>query len=65
MILICQSAEFELPVAGSTFDRVCSKCGARLMVAPSGQEALVRDPSIELACIPCGFAELTGQPRTT
>jgi len=56
MVLICQFADFELTVAGSTFDRVCSKCGVRLMIAPSGQAALARDPSIELACIPCGMA---------
>jgi hypothetical protein len=56
MVLICQFADFELTVAGSTFDRVCSKCGVRLMLAPSGQAALMRDPTMELACITCGMA---------
>lgn len=67
MILICQFADFELTVEGSTFDRVCCQCGVRLMMAPSGQALVMREPAIRLLCIPCGVAEINaaeGEPVT-
>jgi hypothetical protein len=64
VVLICQYADFEMTIEGSTFDRCCSKCGVRLMIAPSGQAALAREPSIVLLCLGCGVVEMMadGEP---
>ena len=46
IILVCALADAALMVAGSTFDRACSQCKARVMVPPSGRAALARDPTM-------------------
>jgi hypothetical protein len=37
--------------------RFCSKCGARVGIYPSGQRALVRDPSLAIVCHVCAMHE--------
>jgi hypothetical protein len=41
-LLVCALADADLTVGGSTFNRACSQCNARIMVAPLGRAALVR-----------------------
>lgn len=50
--LLCADADAPLVVAGSVFDRVCSKCGRRVMIAPSGQACLKVSP-LAIICIHC------------
>ena len=33
--------------------RVCSKCGARVGIYPSGQKALARRPDMAIICVVC------------
>ncbi len=53
VVLICQVADAPMTIAGSTFDRVCSMCSRRVMIAPSGQAQLRRDPRISIICNAC------------
>jgi predicted RNA-binding Zn-ribbon protein involved in translation (DUF1610 family) len=62
-VLVCASANAELSVSGASFDRACSQCGARVMVAPSGRRALARDPELVLLCIRCGFEAMSRCPE--
>jgi predicted RNA-binding Zn-ribbon protein involved in translation (DUF1610 family) len=64
-VLVCASADAELSVSGASFDRACSQCGARVMVAPSGRRALARDPELVLLCIRCGFEAMGQCPDRT
>src|SRR4029450_13298517 len=58
-VLVCASADAELTVEGTTFDRACSQCKARVLVAPSGRAALAMDPSLVLLSVPCEYAAIT------
>jgi IMP cyclohydrolase len=53
LILVCALADSELTVAGSSFDRMCSRCNSRVMVSPSGQQRVRDNPHIEIVCIRC------------
>jgi hypothetical protein len=53
MTLVCMRADAELAARGSVFDRVCSKCSARVMLAPSGQAFLKNDPDAAILCNVC------------
>jgi predicted RNA-binding Zn-ribbon protein involved in translation (DUF1610 family) len=64
-VLVCASASDPLMVAGTVFDRACSQCGARVMVAPSGRRALARDPELVLLCVRCGFEAMSQCPDRT
>jgi len=62
--LACAPAEAaERMVAGSTFDRSCAQCRARVMIAPSGRAALARTPETVVICYDCAIAQMaaTGQ----
>ena len=40
-------------------DRVCSRCGAAVGIYPSGQEALAKDPELQIVCFYCiNFKEI-------
>jgi hypothetical protein len=62
-ILVCASADAPLMAAGSTFDRACSQCGVRVMVAPSGRLALSRDPDLVLLCMRCALEAMNQCPE--
>lgn len=62
-VIVCGLADAPLMVAGTSFDRACSKCGARVMVAPSGRLALARDPELVLLCVRCGFEAMKQCPE--
>jgi hypothetical protein len=64
-VLVCALADAELTVAGSTFDRACSQCKARIMVAPSGRAALARDPTMVLACVRCAVKAVSSDPEVS
>jgi len=57
-ILVCQAANADLTVLGSTFTRQCSACSTRVMVAPSGERLLEREPNILVLCTLCAEARL-------
>ena len=40
-------------VHGSVFNKTCSECGERVMVAPSGQELLKCHPKAKILCTAC------------
>jgi hypothetical protein len=55
--LICMRADYPGPtVRGSSYDRVCSACQARVQISPAGQRELKADPKIEILCEPCFHA---------
>lgn len=56
--LVCADAEAPNCVPGSVFDRVCSTCGRKLMVAPSGQELLKARPDMVTVCAKCAAPKL-------
>lgn len=43
-------------VEGTTFDRACAQCRARVMVAPSGRAMLARNPETVIICIDCAVS---------
>ena len=51
--LICARADSPLIVRGSTLDKTCGLCGARVMMAPSGQAVLKEKPDIMIICASC------------
>lgn len=55
-VLICSLAGAPTAVAGSVFHHRCSRCSARLMVAPSGQRILREHPDVRPVCLPCVMA---------
>jgi hypothetical protein len=57
--LACAPADEALRmVEGTTFDRKCSQCETRVLVAPSGRAALARNPEMILICYPCAVAAM-------
>ena len=73
IVLICIAADAPLTVAGSSFNRVCSECSTRVMVAPSGRRMLAAHPAATILCTDCfakrhgiqpdDVAELAAQPE--
>ena len=63
--LICAPADAVTMVEGSTFDRACSQCGARVMVAPSGRAMLAMNPETILMCYACGLAAMSRDDNVT
>ena len=64
--IVCAPADSHWMARGSSFDHKCSKCAARVMMAPSGQrflkqraaEQLVkRSPELSILCIACFLLE--------
>jgi hypothetical protein len=47
---------------GSVFDRQCSRCGSRVMIAPSGQRLLRRKKKVKVLCITCAPRVLAEYP---
>jgi hypothetical protein len=56
--LICmRHADMMRVHPGQDNTRFCSKCGARVGIYPSGQRALVRDPTLSIVCHVCAIHE--------
>ena len=53
--IVCALATEPNVPQGSVFDRVCSRCGDAVMVAPSGQRSLAEDPELQILCTGCFF----------
>lgn len=51
--LVCMRADAELAALGSVFDRACSHCTARVMLAPSGQVFVKQEPDTVILCNVC------------
>ena len=72
-ILICGRDTDRMIIPGSALDQHCSKCGVRVMIAPSGQERLKRNPEMQVMCLQCAMPliqdtdklELASSPETT
>lgn len=62
--LVCAPANAPRVVPGSIFDRLCAKCCAPLMVAPSGQKLLEQDASFVPICFACFAKGLDTDPRS-
>lgn len=60
--LVCAHATAEMAVANSSFDRHCSRCGSRVMIAPSGQR-LLRKKRLEIICAFCVPEVVAGFPH--
>ncbi len=54
--LVCALADQSTMVRGSIFTKLCSKCGTRVMVAPSGQRVLALYPDLGVMCLICYLA---------
>lgn len=52
-ILVCAPADAPRVVRGTVFHHRCGRCGRRLMMAPSGQAVLKREPNVEIICCYC------------
>ena len=61
-ILVAELAGALLVVPGIVFDKVCSQCGARVMVAPSGQTFLKKHTQTQIICIDC-FERRKASPK--
>lgn len=51
--LVCARADSLRVVPGSIFDRICTTCGEKVMIAPSGQARLKEIPELEILCGVC------------
>ena len=56
VVLVCSPADAPRAIPGSSYDRECSICGRRLMIAPSGQRLLKREADVRLVCQFCWTA---------
>lgn len=52
-VLVCAPADAPRVVRGTVFCHKCARCGRRLMMAPSGQACLKRNPDLEIICCYC------------
>jgi len=57
-VLVCAPAQAAAMVEGTTFDRACAQCAARVMVAPSGRASLARNPETIIYCYDCAMAAM-------
>ena len=51
-MLVCARATEPVTTRGSTFDRHCGQCGARVMISPSGQRVL-KSKKPRIICLQC------------
>ncbi len=51
-VLVCMPADQPLVAEGSVF-QCCHTCGLKVVIAPSGQELLKRDPTVQIVCVHC------------
>lgn len=51
--IVCALADQALTVEGFSFDRSCSRCKRRVMIAPSGMKQLQAEPMIQVLCVEC------------
>lgn len=58
MMLVCAPADARLALPGSVFKHRCSKCSARVMTAPDGQQRLRSDPTVAVVCFSCYQADV-------
>jgi hypothetical protein len=61
-LLVCASADAPFTTVGSIFTMTCEQCGARLMLALSGQRFLQKHPEALLICMTCW---LSGDAKDT
>jgi hypothetical protein len=55
--LICEPADAPWTVPGSTFNRVCTKCFRRVMVAPTSLDIMKEFHKVTILCVPCFLKE--------
>ncbi len=53
ILIVCAPADSPMAPAGSIFTRACYLCGARLMLAPSGQQFVKDHPEAKTICRRC------------
>ena len=53
IIVVCARADAPLAAVGSVFDRQCSRCSAKVMLAPSGQRFLATHADAKIVCEYC------------
>jgi hypothetical protein len=63
--LVCARADARFTIAGSSFDRCCSRCNQRVMLSPSGKVYLERYTEAQLICTDCIIAEAGTKPVKT
>jgi hypothetical protein len=71
-VLVAMNADCPRMVPGSIFNRQCSTCGGKVMIAPSGQKYLRQNPHAEIMCYRCyrrsdedfQFSGLAAEPET-
>lgn len=56
--VVCARADSPLTVPGASFDKFCSQCGARVMIAPTGIAFLAGHPEAEILCSICCMEHL-------
>jgi hypothetical protein len=54
--LVCLPADASVSVPGARFDRRCSRCSRRVMMAPTSAPVLEEFPGIKILCVFC-FSE--------
>jgi hypothetical protein len=63
--LLCMRADSEVAAIGSVFDRTCSLCAVRVMIAPSGQAFLASHPEAKIICNICYQPDKSDDHRLT
>jgi hypothetical protein len=58
-ILVCALADAKWTNPGTIYDRKCADCGRHVMIAPSGQKRLLKDPDIVITCACCFMKHIT------
>ena len=53
VVLVCAPADAPRMVPGTVFCHKCARCGLQVMMAPSGQKRLKREPNTEIICCYC------------
>lgn len=71
-LVVCARADAIRKAPGSAFNRTCSECETRVMIAPTGQNFVKANPDAKIICMGCFFARhaeqvteigLTGTPE--
>jgi hypothetical protein len=62
--LVCALADSPFMVPGSVFDRSCSRCSRKVMLAPSGQN-LLKTHRLAIVCAVCYESDSEAQRAPT
>ena len=52
-ILVCALADAVMAVPGTVFDHACTRCGRKVMLAPTGQRVLREKQPVRIICRLC------------